>query len=147
MNTNLLPIAQYVQQCAVDICAVSIAAGMAVARFANLPGGEVESINMHYVSQAEELVNQLLSEINENMPLNLDKATKVARSAYLVRYCAAYPKTDGSVVLPSEGNFFEKYLSINIYFDKEIKCYTDNNAEMLVNLVNRFLVALPSLVK
>lgn len=147
MNTNLLPIAQYVQQCAVDINAVSIAAGMAVARFVNLPGGEVESINMHYVSQAETLVNQYLSEINENMPLDLTKAGKVARDAYLLRYCAAYPKTDGSVVLPSEGNFFEKYLSVNIYFDKETKEYTDCNADLLINVVNRFLVVLPSLVK
>lgn len=147
MNTNLLPIAQYVQQCGVDVCAVSIAAGMAVARFVNLPGGEVESINMHYVSQTEVLVNQFLSQINESMPLDLDKAAKAARSAYMLRYCAAYPKADGSVIMPSEGNYFEKYLSVNIYFDKQTKAYADCNAELLISITNRFLVVLPGLVK
>jgi hypothetical protein len=118
---------------------------MAVSRFVNLPGGEVESINMHYVANTEALINKYLSEINENMPLDLDKATKVARNAYLLRYATAYPKTDGSVILPSEGNYFEKYMCVNIYFDKKTKEYADCNAELLIGLVNRFLVALATL--
>lgn len=147
MNTNLLPIAQYTQQCAVGIDAVSIAAGMAVSRFVNLPSSEVESVNVHYVEQAQAIINQYLSAINEDIPLDIDKATKIARGSYLLRYFSAFPKSDGSVVLPSEGNFFEKYLSINIYFDTPTKEYVDGNAELLINLINRFLVVLPCLVK
>lgn len=146
MNTLLLPVSQYVQQNAIDICAVSMAAGLAVSRFVNLPSSEVESINMHYVSQVEVLVNQYLSQINECAVLDLDKATRTARSAYMLRYCAAYPKTDGAVILPSEGNFFEKYMSVGVYFDKQTKEYADSKAELIVNLINRFLVVLPSLV-
>lgn len=147
MNTLLLPVSQYVQQNAIDNCAVSCAAGMAVSRFVNLPSSEVESINMHYVSQVEVLINQFLSDINESVPLDLDKAVKTARSAYMLRYCAAYPKSDGSVILPSEGSYFEKYLSVGVYFDQQTKEYLDKNPELMVNLVNRFLVVLPGLVK
>lgn len=147
MNTLLLPVSQYVQQNAIDICAVSCAAGMAVSRFVVLPSSEVESINMHYVSQVEVLINQYLSDINETVPLDLDRATKAARNAFMLRYCAAYPKSDGAVILPSEGSFFEKYLSVGIYFDKQTKDYADCNSELMINLINRFLVVLPGLVK
>lgn len=147
MNTLLLPISQYVQQSAIDNCAVSIAAGMAAARFVNLPSSEVESISMHYVTNVEVLVNQLLSDINESVALDLECATQTARSAYLLRYSVAFPKTDGSVVLPSEGSYFEKYFSVGTYFDATTKCYLDKNPDTMINMINRFLVVMPSLVK
>lgn len=147
MNTLLLPVSQYVQQNSIDICAVSCAAGLAVSRFVNLPSGEVESISMHYVSQVEVLISQFLSDLNESVPLDLDRAAKSARNAYMLRYCAAYPKSDGAVILPSEGSFFEKYLSVGIYFDKQSKDYMDCNSDLMISLVNRFLVVLPGLVK
>lgn len=147
MNTLLLPISQYTQQNSMDIRTVSIAAGMAVSRFVNLPSGEVESINMHYVSQTQVLVDQLLSTINESVLLDMDMSAKVARNAYFLRYSAAYPKADGSVVLPSEGSYFEKYFTVGAYFDEKTKEYLDKNSSAVINVLNRFLVVLPELVK
>lgn len=147
MNTLLLPISQYTQQNSMDIRTVSIAAGMAVSRFVNLPSGEVESINMHYVSQTQVLVDQLLSTINESVLLDMDMSAKVARNAYFLRYSAAYPKADGSVVLPSEGSYFEKYFAVGAYFDEQTKEYLDKNSSAVINVLNRFLVVLPELVK
>lgn len=147
MNTLLLPISQYTQQNAMDIRAVSNAAGMAVSRFVNLPSGEVESINMHYVSQTQELVDKLLSAINESVLLDMEMAAKAARGAYFLRYSAAYPKADGSVVLPSEGSYFEKYFTVGAYFDEKTKEYLDKNSSLVVGILNRFLVVLPELIK
>lgn len=147
MNTLLLPISQYTQQNSMDIRTVSIAAGMAVSRFVNLPSSEVESINMHYVSQTQALVDQLLSTINESVLLDMDMSAKVARNAYFLRYSAAYPKADGSVVLPSEGSYFEKYFAVGAYFDEQTKEYLDKNSSAVINVLNRFLVVLPELVK
>lgn len=147
MNTTLLPVVTYVQQNCSDICAVSIAAGMSIARSVNLPSSEVESISMHYAEFVLPTVSMHLSQINECTPLDLDKAASVARSAYMLRYSAAYPKADGSVILPSQGSFFERYLGVGIYLDTQTKEYVDTHADQVISIVNRFLVALPSMLE
>ncbi len=147
MNTLLLPISEYVQKCAVDIRTTSIAVGLAVSRHLTLPSSEVESINMHFVSQVEATMNQYLSIINEDMVLDFDLATKTARNAYIIRYMAAYPKADGSAILPSCGTFFERAFNVGTYFDDTTRAHCESNADAIISLTNRILAILPALIK
>ena len=147
MNVNLLPISQYVQQTHMDTILVSIAAGLAVSRHLNLPTTEVDSINMHYVGQVQQSVSMYLSTINESVVINMECALKTARSAYMLRYNAAYPKADGSVILPSSGSFFERYFGVNTYFDESMQGKCGCKPDELISLVNRFLTVMPNLIK
>lgn len=147
MNTNLLPISQYVQQCGVDIKITSMAAGLAVSRHLDIPTSEVESINMHFVSQVEDTMNQFLSTINEDVILDFEVAVKTARAAYMLRYWAAHPKSEGSVIMPGCGGFFDRMFGVSAYFDDSTCCYCQDNADAIIALTNRFLAVLPSLVK
>lgn len=147
MNTLLLPVSQHVQQTRMDINLVSIAAGLAVSRHCNLPTTEVESINMHYVGQVQQSVSTYLSIINESVVINMECALKVARSAYMLRYNAAYPKADGSVILPTAGSFFERYFGVGTYFDEVTLGKCESQANDVMSLVNRLLTVIPSLVQ
>jgi hypothetical protein len=147
MNTLLLPVSQHVQQTQVDIRLVSIAAGLAVSRHVNLPTTEVDSINMHYVGQVQQSVSTYLSIINESVVIQMDRALKVARSAYMLRYNAAYPKADGCVILPSSGSFFERYFGVSTFFDEVTLCKCAEKPDEVMALVNRLLSVMPSLIK
>lgn len=147
MNTLLIPFSQYVQQNRVDVDLISIAAGLAVSRHLNIPTTEVESINMHYAGQAQTTINLYLSTINETVVINMDRALETARSAYMLRYHAAYPKTDGSVILPSEGSFFSRYFGIHNFFGEITLSKLDKDPTLVTNLVNRLLTVLPELIK
>jgi hypothetical protein len=147
MNIQLLPIAEYIQNCGIEIKTTSIAAALAVSRHLSLPSAEVESINMHFVSNVEATMNKYLSAINEDVVLDFDVATRVARSAYMHRYCVAYPSADGSAILPTCGTFFERVYSVGSYFDETTCAYAQIHADKIIALTNRFLTVLPSLVK
>ena len=148
MNTVLLPISQFVQHSAVSIDTVSMAAGLAVSRHLDLPTSPVDSVNIQYVSFVEPTAEIVLSKINESVIINLELALKTARSAWMLRYNAAYPKVDGSVILPCDcTGFFDRLFTVGMYFDKATQDKLNDNPSETITLTNRFLAVLPSLIK
>lgn len=147
MNTVLLPISQFVQHSAMPIDIVSMAAGLAVSRHLDLPTSPVDSVNIQYVSFVEPTAGIALSKINESVIINLELALKTARSAWMLRYNAAYPKADGSVILPCDcSGFFDRVFTVGMYFDKATQDKLNCNSNEVITLTNRFLAVLPALI-
>ena len=66
----------------------------------------------------------------------------------MLRYSVAYPKADGSVILPCDCNtFFDRIFSVGVYFDKPTQDKMNASSNDIITLTNRFLAVLPTLIK
>lgn len=147
MKVNLLPISQYIQSACIDLKAASIAVGIAVSRHMDMPSASVDSINLHYVTNVEATANKIISDINEDIILDMNVCFSTTRAAYMQRYGAAYPNADGSAILPTSGSFFERLYGVGSYFDESTRAYMESNSDKIITLANRILVVLPVLMK
>lgn len=65
---------------------VTIALAMAACQLVSLPGGDVDSPEEYFLSNAGVIAAEAIESVNEIMPVNFKQALELTKNLYLVRY-------------------------------------------------------------
>lgn len=97
--------------------ALAAAVALTVARRIPVPSSEVEDPEQYYILTVLPQVRSYLSDANEAMLLDLNKALDVAKMIWMVRVTAAFPQTKRSLN-PIYG-FFDTIVGTGNFVDNE----------------------------
>lgn len=112
------------------------ALGAALSRSLAIPPTEVNSAEIHYTQNLAIDTIAKIGEVNEKVILDTFFAKQYAKSLYLVRYNAAYPKPSIAVVSPYD--FFCTYSSVHMYFSPEDYEFFQKYKTQILLLSNQF---------
>ena len=116
--------------------ALALALGVAISRMLPLPSSMVQDDLSLFDTELIHTADQLISEFNENIVVDIDEVRNTARSFWLARYQAAHGN-DALVIPRGVGNFADRLFGLSVHVAPETITYLDDNAEVVLVLVNR----------
>lgn len=121
---------------------LSLALGVVVSRKLLMPSNPVNTILDYYTTVAsKEALNKIYS-FNEQLVVDTSYAEKACKSYFLVRYNNAYPSTINNYIVDSDYDFYCKIAGVDMYVDREMYLFTNENKVNLLKLVNQLNVYL-----
>lgn len=145
-NLNYVELQQYLRDKVKDFALIkktaSIALGFALARKIPLPTSAVDYAEDHYTHNVSSLVAQQAAVFNEQIVVDIDLVTQVARSSWMVRYANAYPSELIPLFSGDCSHFFTKLAGAGQLINPEIHEFCEKAPELMLVLINRITVTM-----
>lgn len=119
--------------------AVSIALGVAVARFLPPSPAGTEATTHHYDTTVSFEASRIISEFNENVLVNMDLCMEVCRSFWLMRQSVISTVNLSPILAGGNGSFIERVFGMNTQASPEVIAYLNANPAVMATLVNRIV--------
>lgn len=122
--------------------AVSMALGVAVARFLPaLPPGSAGTTH-HYDTSMFFQASEIISRFNESFLVDVEVAKDVCRSFWLMRQSVISADNNSPILANGNGTFIERAFGMNTQASPEVIHYLNSNPAVMSTLVNRISLLL-----
>ena len=115
----------------------SVALGYALGRSLPLPSSGVDNVGDYYIASIRPSFMQEANDFNEQILIDLDQVEQVTRIYWLKRYATAYPSRLIPLSSEKDAHFMAKLSGTTALINPELKTFCDENAELLIVLINR----------
>jgi hypothetical protein len=121
----------------------TLAVGLSVGRSFPIPsqGIRIDLIQDAY-SDIQISINEVLSNFNETILIDITLANEIARAYWCTRYTLAHPDLEIMTIACGCGSYLEKQAGIMTYFSQEQQDLINQNSDQLIHAVNAITNAL-----
>ena len=121
----------------------SMSIGVAISKTLAIPTSALTDASYHFDTTLIHSAQEMIGRFNENYPINIDLATALCRTFWIIRYNAANPDLKIFLISKGPGTFVEKTLNTTVYLSNVDREFLNKNSEVMsvaVNLVQAVLI-------
>lgn len=141
LNLNTLQLKQLLDDAGIDSEStkkriISIAVGLSVARLVEIPSTPVEGYVDHYDNNVKRQADTYIYDTNEQILVDIDLASSIARNYWFVRYKTIYPIMDNGLTVTPEYDLFCKLSCVDLHISLDDYNFCNEHKVVLTNLIN-----------
>ena len=122
----------------------SVALGYALARAIHLPSSAVDFSAEYYLQSVRPALALEATAFNEQILVDIDLVEQVTRTYWLKRYANAFPSELIPLSSVKDAHFMSKLSGTTALINPELHTFCEDNAELLIVLINRITMVLKS---
>lgn len=141
LNLNTLQIKQTLDNAGINSEStkkriISIAVGLSVARLVTIPTTPVEGYSDYYNINVKREIDTSIYDVNEQILIDIDLASSIARNYWFIRYKTIYPIMDNGLTVTPEYDLFCKLSCVDLHISLDDYNFCNEHKVVLTNLIN-----------